>query len=151
MIFLAPILLIAGTILLTLLVEFPIVYCTGITGDKRYIVAVNALTNVCLNAVVILVYVVSMAGSRRTADFRMGVWTLFAEAILIPVAETALYLKVSKASAVKVLLITYLANFTSFFVGLIAVGLCTGHGFHGIGNFFMIVFGGLSKWNTMFY
>ena len=137
-----PVLLIAGTILLTLLVEFPIVYYSGITREKRYIVAVNALTNVCLNVGVMIVYLVSLAAPSGTADFRIGIWTVVAEAVLIPVSETVLYLKVSKEPAVKVLLITYLANLTSFFVGLIVVGLCTGEGFHGISNFFRLIFGG---------
>ena len=139
-----PVLLIAGTILLTLLVEFPIVYCTGVTKDKRYIVAVNALTNVCLNAVILFIALITMSSSQRVTEFRIGIWTLFAEALLIPVAEIVMYLGVSKKSVAKVVLITYLANFASFFVGLIVVGLCTGKGFHGISNFFMTIFGGLN-------
>ncbi|MBO4678323.1 MAG: hypothetical protein J5626_01490 [Lachnospiraceae bacterium] len=147
-----PILLIAGTILLTLAVEYPIVYKAGITRNKRYIVAVNALTNMCLNMGVVIVFILSVKVSESAALYRVNVWTLFAEAILIPVAETALYLKVSRASAVKVLLITYAANFLSFLVGLFVVGLFTGKDVHGISRFFISIFGGGKfPWNRMYY
>ena len=143
-----PVLLIAGTILLTLLVEFPIIYYTHITRSKRYIVAVNALTNVCLNMGVVLFYVLYvLKNSDFVARHKVSIWTFFAEIVLIPFTETLLYLKLSKESAGKVFLITYLANFFSFLVGLIVVGLLEGRGFYGIRDFFATLFGrGIYQW-----
>jgi len=150
-IFLLPVLAIAGTILLTLAVEYPIVYFTRITRSKSYIVAVNALTNVILNATIVIICLISINEAQSKITYRVNIWTFFAEILLIPVTEAILYFKVSKESSAKVLLITYLANFISFLVGLIVVGLFMGEGFHGIRDFFMSVFGrGLSVWN-MYY
>lgn len=141
-IFILPLGLILGTILLTVLFEFPIIYATRVTRNKRYIVAVNALTNVCLNAGIVAVFLININGTNMVIEKRIEIFTFFAEAILIPVAETILYLKVSKKSAIKVLLITYLANFVSFLAGLFVVGLFTGRGVYGISYFFAILFGG---------
>ena len=141
-IFILPLGLIFGTILLTVLFEFPIIYGTRITRNKRYIVAVNALTNVCLNAGIVAVFLININGSNMVIEKRIEIFTFFAEAILIPVAETFFYLKVSKESAIKVLLVTYLANFVSFLAGLFVVGLFTERGVYGIHYFFAILFGG---------
>ena len=90
-----PIALLAGTILLTLIVEFPIIYCAGITRNKKYIVAVNALTNVCLNAGIIIVFFFNMSGAGRRLEKSIDIWTLFAELTLIPIAEAVLYFMIS--------------------------------------------------------
>ncbi|MBR5993545.1 MAG: hypothetical protein IK018_07045 [Lachnospiraceae bacterium] len=140
-----PIALLAGTILLTLMVEFPIVYCTGITRNKKYIVAVNALTNVCLNAGIIIVFLFDMSGTQWKLERDICIWTLFAELTLIPVAEAVLYFMISKKSSIKVLLVTYVANFASFIFGLFVTGLLTDRGIHGISRFFIKLFGGF-RW-----
>ena len=121
-----PIALLAGTILLTLIVEFPIIYCAGITRNKKYIVAVNALTNVCLNVGIIIVFFFNMSGAGRRLEKSIDIWTLFAELTLIPIAEAVLYFMISGESNIKVLLITYAANFASFLAGLFVTGLFTG-------------------------
>lgn len=137
-----PIALLAGTILLTLMVEFPIIYCTGITRNKKYIVAVNALTNVCLNVGIIIVLLFDMSAKQLKLERDICIWTLFAELTLIPVAEAVLYFMISKASSIKVLLVTYAANFASFIFGLFVTGLLTNRGIYGISWFFSKLFGG---------
>ncbi|MBR6307042.1 MAG: hypothetical protein IKR39_00365 [Lachnospiraceae bacterium] len=145
-IFVVPFVLLAGTILLTLAVEYPIIYNTGITRNKKYIVAVNALTNVCLNVGVVTVFTVNMLGNGRDITNGINIWTLFAELVLIPVTEAILYFKISKESSTKVLLVTYAANFASFLIGLFIVGLFTTKSIHGISSFFVSLFGGGVKW-----
>lgn len=132
---LIPIVLLAGTIGLTLAIEFPIIFFTGITRNKNYIVAVNALTNVCLNTVLILSFLFNMREYEQT----LSIVTLALELTAIPIAESLLYLKISEAPKVKVWLITYLANFASFLVGLFVVGLIGGS-VHGISEFFERIF-----------
>lgn len=140
---LMPILMLAGTIGLTLVIEYPIIYCTGITRNGRYIVAVNALTNVVLNAGMIVIYVISSFTFVRSNGLGMFTWILLMEFAAIPISEALLYMKVSEASKKKVVLVTYIANIMSFLIGLVIVGLFTGKGFHGISDFFISMKGAM--------
>ncbi|MBP5661132.1 MAG: hypothetical protein J6X08_07375 [Lachnospiraceae bacterium] len=133
---LAPFLALAGTIGLTLAVEYPIIYRTGITKNGRYIVAVNALTNVVLNAGTVIIYAISFFSFSRITDSGIFIWIMLSEIIAIPISEALLYMKVSESSKKKVVLVTYIANILSFLIGLIIVGLLTGKGIHGISDVF---------------
>lgn len=137
---LMPIFMLAGTIGLTLAIEYPIIYCTGITRNGRYIVAVNALTNVVFNTGTLLFYVISFVRSNEPGIF---IWILLMELAVIPISEALLYMKVSKASKKKVVLVTYIANIMSFLIGLVIVGLFTGKGIHGISDFFISMKGAM--------
>ncbi|MCR5721969.1 MAG: hypothetical protein K6G72_06475 [Lachnospiraceae bacterium] len=140
---LMPILMLAGTIGLTLAIEYPIIYCTGITRNGRYIVAVNALTNVVLNAGMIVIYVISSFTFVRSNGPGMFIWILLMEFAVIPISEALLYMKVSEASKKKVVLVTFIANILSFLIGLVIVGLFTGKGIHGISDFFISLKGAM--------
>lgn len=142
---LAPFLALAGTIGLTLAIEYPIIYCTGITRNGRYIVAVNALTNVVLNAGTILIYAISFFSFVRSNGPGIFMWILLMEFAAVPICEALLYMKVSEASKKKVVLVTYIANILSFLIGLVIVGLFTGKGIHGISDFFISVKGAM-RW-----
>ena len=146
-----PILLIAGTILLTLVVEYPIVYYSGITRSRKYIVAVNALTNVCLNAGTLIVFLLNISKNSARITHAINIWIFFAELLWIPLAESVLYFKISKQSSTRVLLVTYAANFASFLIGLFVVGVFTDKNLHGIRSFFSSVFGGGLIWQNMYY
>lgn len=139
---LMPILMLAGTIGLTLVIEYPIIYGMGITKNGRYIVAVNALTNVVLNSGTLLIYAISFVRSNEPGIF---IWILLMEFAVIPISEALLYIKVSEASKKKVVLVTYIANILSFLIGLVIVGLFTGKGIHGISDFFIELKGAM-RW-----
>ena len=140
---LAPFLALAATIGLTLAIEYPVIYCTGITKNGSYIVAVNALTNVILNAGAIIVYAFSLIRFRGLYGAGVYSWIFLLEISIIPISEALLYTKVSEASQKKVMIVTYIANILSFLIGLIIVGLLTGKGIHGISDFFISLRGGI--------
>ncbi len=142
---LLPFLALAGTIGLTLAIEYPIIYNTGITRNGKYIVAVNALTNVVLNAGTFIIYAISFFSFGRLSDSGIYSWILLLELAVIPSSEALLYMKVSEVSEKKVVLVTYIANILSFLIGLIIVGLITGKGIHGISEFFIELKGAM-RW-----
>lgn len=140
---LLPILMLAATIGLTLAVEFPIIYYSGITRNKKYIVAVNALTNVCLNVGLVFSFLISTANTGGWTEYASVVWTLLAEVLLIPVVEARLYMKVSAQPKKKIWIITYVANIASYLIGALIFALVFG-GAEGISMSLMrFLFGGL--------
>ena len=140
---LLPILMPAATIGLTLAVEFPIIYYLGITRNKKYIVAVNALTNVCLNVGLVFFFLISTANADGWTEYASVVWTLLAEVLLIPVVEARLYMKVSAQPKKKIWIITYVANIASYLIGALIFALVFG-GAEGISMSLMrFLFGGL--------
>ena len=114
---LLPLLMLAVTIGLTLAIEFPIIYFSGITKNKKYIVAVNALTNVCLNAGIILLFVFTMFKAGGWRKYTVPVWTILCEVVLIPVTEAMLYTKVSDQTRKKIWILAYAANICSYVIG----------------------------------
>ncbi|MBO4616676.1 MAG: hypothetical protein J5717_04950 [Lachnospiraceae bacterium] len=123
---LLPILMLAATIGLTLAVEFPIIYYSGITRNKKYIVAVNALTNVCLNVGLVFFFLASTANAGGWTEYASVVWTLFAEVLLIPVVEARLYMKVSTQPKKRIWILTYVANIASYLIGALIFALVFG-------------------------
>lgn len=140
---LLPILMLAATIGLTLAVEFPIIYYSGITRNKKYIVAVNALTNVCLNVGLVFFFLISTANAGGWTEYASVVWTLLAEVLLIPVVEARLYMKVSAQPKKRIWILTYVANIASYLIGALIFALVFG-GAEGISMSLMrFLFGGL--------
>lgn len=96
-------------LLLTILIELPVIRISGVCKKNAYIVLVNVLTNVTLNLVLLVI--------RAYAPNAEMPVTIASEAVLIPVAESLLYIQVSDRSKGKVFLFTYIANIASYFLG----------------------------------
>ena len=96
-----------------------------------------------LNAGTLILYAFSFFGIGRSTGAGVYIWILLAELTAIPISEALLYMKVSKASKKKVVLVTYIANILSFLIGLMVVGLFTGKGIHGISDFFISMKGAM--------
>ena len=114
------ILLFGAALLLTLLIETPIIVRGRVTDNRTYIRGVNTVTNVLLNLTLLMLqFLKDYAADEAVAERISLIWFVLAELILIPVSEGVLYLKLSMAGKKGVFLLTYLANLTSCGAGLI--------------------------------
>ena len=112
---LAPAVVIMLPIGVTLVLEYPFIIWGKVCDSKRFFVALNVLTNVAFN---IVFYILAIATSWEAL-----IWFLVAEAVIIPLCEAKMYLKVSKASTLRIYLLTYLANMASCGLGIAIFGL----------------------------
>ena len=76
----------------TILIETPIIIHGGITENKKYISAINSITNVIFNVVLVFISFVEW-------PLGMIVWYAVAEFLLIPVSEILAYKAISKRSS----------------------------------------------------
>ena len=140
---LIPVLLIIATIGLTLAVEFPIVYLSGVTRNKIYIVSVNAVTNVALNMGIVILYALSFAAGYGVYRYGIPLWTIVSELCLIPVAEAVLYIKISSESKKKIWFVTYVANLCSYLIGVSVFWIIFRNRFEEVGlSFVRLLLGG---------
>ncbi|MBO4909618.1 MAG: hypothetical protein J5476_10125 [Lachnospiraceae bacterium] len=98
----------------TILIETPIIIHGGITENKKYISAINSITNVIFNVVLVFISFVEW-------PLGMIVWYAVAEFLLIPVSEILAYKAISKADIKKIIKTTYSANMLSFVAGSLFV------------------------------
>ena len=98
----------------TILIETPIIIQGGITENKKYISAINSITNVIFNVVLVFISFVEW-------PLGMIVWYAVAEFLLIPVSEILAYKAISKADIKKIIKTTYSANMLSFVAGSLFV------------------------------
>ena len=126
---LTAVLFFAVMITLTLVIETPIIVRSGITDNRAYIRGVNIVTNAALHLILAgIVYLETVRQAGIFSTLRI-VWFIFAEALLIPLAEALAYRKISGAGTKRIFAFTYLANLASCAAGLIletvirAVGL----------------------------
>ncbi|MBO4775992.1 MAG: hypothetical protein J5515_05200 [Lachnospiraceae bacterium] len=99
----------------TVLIELPIIYFGKVTDNVKFIIALNVFTNALFNAVSV---VILMLGLGSISYLPMVIWYALAELVLIPICEANLYKKISDASFIRILLVTYLANILSCLMGL---------------------------------
>ncbi len=108
----------------TVLIETPVIVRRGVTGNKKYIRAVNTLTNVIFNMVLTGILVIGGFPLTPAAVTVIAVaWYALAELIAIPVFEAYAYKKISSLEWKKILISTYIANFLSCAVGILLDGL----------------------------
>ena len=113
-------LIFAALIALTVWIETPIIVRGGVTENRRYIRAVNIVTNIVLNMVLAGLLLLWSRVSDEDLIMTIGrVWFFLAELILIPLSESFAYGKISSAGAKRILLFTYLANFASCAAGIL--------------------------------
>ena len=126
---------VAGTllwaVLLTMAVELPIISLGKLTKNIKLIIALNVATNVTFNCICQVIYhlgqsQVSLGTLARTMVIG---WIALSELFWIPLTEAWVYGRVSKASKKKIYIVTYLANFASFFVGLLLQWFYAGNPF----------------------
>jgi len=103
---------------LTCLIEVPIQRGFKITKETKYLIAINLVTNYTYN----LVLAIFTNAYRMNYQVQYG-WIFVSEALWIPILEAFLLTKISKVSKKKIYLVTYLANITSFLVGLLLTRL----------------------------
>ena len=114
------ILIFGAALLLTLLIETPIIVRGRVTDNRTYIRGVNTVTNVLLNLTLLMLqFLKDYAADEAAIEIISLIWFILAELLLIPVSEGLLYLKLSLAGKKRVFLVTYLANLTSCGAGLI--------------------------------
>ena len=99
----------------TIWIETPVIVKSGITANKKYIAAINSITNTVFNSV-LLVFLFFSLFRGTTLPI---VWSVLGELILIPLVEILAYKKVSKAPLKRIIIFTYIANILSCVVGLI--------------------------------
>lgn len=115
----------ASAVILTVLIEWPIIKAFKVSANKELIVGVNIVTNVLFNGgVVLLSYIFG---------WDMLLYTIIAEGLIIPVTEGLVYfLTYSKDNRkwpksyprlIKTMLASYVANVTSFVVGTLGLEL----------------------------
>ena len=108
----------------TVLIETPVIVRRGVTGNKKYIRAVNTLTNVIFNMVLTGILVIGgFPLTPATVTVIAVAWYALAELIAIPVFEAYAYKKISSLEWKKILISTYIANFLSCAVGILLDGL----------------------------
>ena len=100
---------------ITIWIETPVIVKSGITANKKYIAAINSITNTVFNSV-LLVFLFFSLFRGTTLPI---VWSVLGELILIPLVEILAYKKVSKVPLKRIIIFTYIANFLSFAAGLI--------------------------------
>ena len=102
---------------LTIKIEKPIIIQGDITDNEKYIKAVNTVTNVVYN--IILLYFTTAVGN----FVALVIYTLLSELIIIPLVETFAYKKMSSKPFGTILKCSYKANLLSALAGvLIEVG-----------------------------
>ena len=107
-------------IALTVVIETPVIVRGGVTENRRYICAVNIVTNVILNMVLAGLLLLTPRVPDEELIRTVGrAWFFLAELILIPLSEGFLYKKISSAGIKRILLFTYLANFASCGAGIV--------------------------------
>ena len=119
--FLASVLTIILPVTVTVLVEYPFIICGKVCDNKKFFVALNALTNVVFNGISVIFIFLSMFSSFE--ELYASIWFILAEANIIPIVEARLYMKISKASHLRIYLLTYLANIFSCGMGIAIFGL----------------------------
>ena len=112
----------AATAGLTVLIETPVIVRSGVTDNKRYVAAVNIVTNALLQmslaGVQELVRAVS-GGAAGEEHPLVLLWFAVAELVLIPVTEALAYRKISDAGTKRIFAFSYLANLLSCAAGLV--------------------------------
>ena len=98
----------------TILVETPVVVRGGVTENKKYIAAVNSITNVIFNLVLVFISFYKWPVSTL-------LWYGIAEFLLIPISEILAFKAISKASVKQIIKTTYCANLLSFVAGSLFV------------------------------
>ncbi len=112
----------AVTVGLTILIETPVIVRGGVTDNKRYVAAVNIVTNVLLQlslAGVLALLRTVLGGAAGPAHPLFLLWFAVAELILIPVSEALAYGKISRAGKKRIFAFSYLANLLSCAAGLV--------------------------------
>ena len=108
----------AATAGLTVLIETPVIVRSGVTDNKRYVAAVNIVTNALLQmslaGVQELVRAVS-GGAAGEEHPLVLLWFAVAE----PVTEALAYRKISDAGTKRIFAFSYLANLLSCAAGLV--------------------------------
>ena len=117
----AAVLAVIAPIIVTVLVEYPFIIWGKVCDNKKFFVALNALTNVVFNGISVILIFLSMFSSFEA--LYASAWFILAEAIIIPIVEARLYMKISKASHLRIYLLTYLANIFSCGLGIAVFGL----------------------------
>ena len=99
-----------AAVVLTVVLELPVIRLSKACKNNIYIITVNVLTNVTLNLML------AMIGA-----FIPGIRTAFlviCEGLLIPISESMLYIVYDgNINKKKVFLFTYIANVFSYFAG----------------------------------
>ena len=116
----------AATAGLTVLIETPVIVRSGVTDNKRYVAAVNIVTNVLLQLRLagVLALLRTVSGGAAGAEHPLFLlWFALAELVLIPVTEALAYRKISRAETKRVFAFTYLANLASGAAGLVLEAL----------------------------
>lgn len=116
----------AATAGLTVLIETPVIVRSGVTDNKRYVAAVNIVTNVLLQlslAGALALLRTVLGGAAGPAHPLFLLWFALAELVLIPVTEALAYRKISRAGTKRIFAFTYLANLASCAAGLVLEAL----------------------------
>ncbi len=98
----------------TILIETPVIVRGGVTDNKKYIAAVNSITNVIFNLVLVFISFYKWPVSTL-------LWYGIAEFLLIPISEILAFKAISKASVKQIIKTTYCANLLSFVAGSLFV------------------------------
>lgn len=107
--------IIASTIIPTLILEFPFVYF-GIAKKVGFFVVLNVITNMTFNMILFLISFLTLTGWR--IELPIYIWYVAGELVLIPLGEALAYKQVADKSFKRIVLFSYLANVTSFIAGL---------------------------------
>lgn len=114
-------------VLVTIWIETPTIIKGGITRNKKYIAAVNSITNTVFNVGLVIITIMRFNLYGHTAIL-VG-WYILGELLLIPLSEILAYKAISKAPFKKIVIFTYIANLESFLLGAFI-------GFFVFGSFF---------------
>ena len=102
---------------ITIWIETPIIVRSGITENKKFIAAINSITNTAFNLGLLFIAIKGFWYNWHAAFF-IG-WHILWEFILIPVTEIFAYKAISSASDKQIVIFTYVANLASFFIGIV--------------------------------
>ena len=106
--------IIAATIIPTLIFEYPFVYF-GITKKLSFFVVLNVITNMTFNMILFLITYLALGWK---TEFPMYIWYAVGELILIPWGEAFAYKQISDKPFKRIVIFSYLANIVSFISGL---------------------------------
>lgn len=116
---LALVLVIALPIIGTIVIEYPFIIWGKVCDNKKFFVALNALTNVSFNGIYLIFRFISEVLFSFSAA---RIWFLVAESLIIPPVEAVLYMQISSDSHLRIFLLTYLANIASCALGIVIFG-----------------------------
>ena len=104
---------------LTILIETCVIIRSGITENRKYISAINTITNIVFNLVLVVISVSGSFIGNNLSKILTIIWYVTCELILIPICEAYAYKAVSQASFTKIKKATYIANLLSLFIGVV--------------------------------